>query len=75
MHPAAEPDSTLLRTAFDLTPSETELCLHLLRGGSFPDVCRAAGMSYENGRQKLKSIFLKTGTNSQSDLRAILIRF
>jgi DNA-binding CsgD family transcriptional regulator len=42
---------------------------------SLSDAAIESGISYENARQRLKTIFQKTGTRSQSELRVLLAQF
>lgn len=72
---ALEPSLVLLADMYDLTVKEASLCLHLAAGSTLQDACAQAGISYENGRQRLKVIFEKTGVHTQADLRLILAKF
>ena len=72
---AMGPDEGLLREAYDLTAREAKLCAFLGKGEPLQDACALAGISYENGRQRLKVIFQKTSVHSQTDLRDLLRRF
>lgn len=65
-------DGDLLVEAYGLTPSEVQLCGQLAAGLMLADAAKLNCISYENARQKLKSIFRKTGTGSQSDLKSLL---
>lgn len=69
------PNEDLLKAAFGLTPKEVELCRYLATGATLRQACESAAISYENGRQKLKVIFLKTEVHSQAQLRALLCKF
>lgn len=60
---------------YDLTPREAMLCKAFAAELSLQEACRAVQISYENGRQKLKMIFHKTGVRNQAELRVILSRF
>nr|CAD6610019.1 helix-turn-helix transcriptional regulator [Rhizobium sp. TCK] len=66
------PSSRLLVEAFGLSPSEIRLSQSLASGLMLADAAALNGISYENARQKLKTIFRKTGVASQSELRALL---
>ncbi|WP_173988274.1 helix-turn-helix transcriptional regulator [Agrobacterium salinitolerans] len=65
-------DGDILVQTYGLTPSELGLCRALAAGLMLADAASANRISYENSRQKLKSIFRKTGVGSQSDLKALL---
>lgn len=65
-------DGDLLFEAYKLTPSEIQLCRALAGGLLLAEAVKFNGISYENGRQKLKSIFKKTGVSSQMDLNSLL---
>jgi DNA-binding CsgD family transcriptional regulator len=71
---ARVPGREALRAAFDLTDRESELAQLLARGRSLAQSAAAMGISPEHARQRLKTIFDKTATRSQSDLRALLVR-
>ncbi|KEQ04793.1 hypothetical protein GV67_21700 [Pseudorhizobium pelagicum] len=65
-------DDGLLVSAYGLTPSEVRLCRALAAGAMLPDAAVLVQISYENARQKLKSIFRKVGVSSQADLKSLL---
>lgn len=65
-------DGVLLFEAYKLTPSEIQLCRALAGGLLLAEAVKLNGISYENGRQKLKSIFKKTGVSSQVELNSLL---
>lgn len=69
------PDAKLLASSYHLTPAETALCLSLAAGLTLEKAAARNDVSYENARQKLKSIFRKTGVNNQVDLSVILRNF
>lgn len=65
-------DENLLLSAFGLTPSELRLCRALAAGLLLADAASLVQISYENARQKLKSIFKKLNVSSQADLKLLL---
>ncbi|WP_131829415.1 hypothetical protein [Agrobacterium salinitolerans] len=65
-------DGDILVQTYGLTRSELSLCRALAAGLLLADAAAANRISYENSRQKLKSIFRKTGISSQSDLKSLL---
>lgn len=69
------PSSQLLVEAFGLSPSEIRLSQSLASGLMLADAAALNGITYENARQKLKTIFRKTGVAGQSELRALLQHF
>jgi len=68
------PDAAALPRTFGLSPAETRLCLVLAEGLSLAEAAERCGVTKETSRQRLKSIFQKTGTNRQSALVALLQR-
>jgi DNA-binding CsgD family transcriptional regulator len=62
------PVETNLQAAFRLTPAETRLGTLLASGDRLESICERLGISKETGRNQLKSIFAKTGTNRQAEL-------
>nr|WP_077549176.1 hypothetical protein [Pseudorhizobium flavum]CAD6632137.1 helix-turn-helix transcriptional regulator [Pseudorhizobium flavum] len=65
-------DEDLLVAGFGLTPSELRLCRALAAGVLLADAAPLVQISYENARQKLKSIFKKLSVSSQADLKMVL---
>lgn len=72
-HAALRPNADLLSLLYGLTPREADLCGGLVSGSSLREICIENGISYETGRSRLKTIFAKTGTHSQADLRLLLV--
>ncbi|WP_407178004.1 helix-turn-helix transcriptional regulator [Bradyrhizobium sp. STM 3562] len=62
------PIETSLRAAFRLTPAAARLATLLASGDPLESICEQLGISKETGRNQLKSIFAKTGTNRQAEL-------
>lgn len=58
----------LLLDSFRLTPSEIRVVQGLAGGLSLGDLSKSTGRSLNTFRSQLKSIFRKTGTNTQADL-------
>ena len=67
-------DLEMLSSAFGLTRAEASLARGLLKGQRLRDVAVASKVSITTARTHLSHIFEKTGTRSQSDLIALLIR-
>lgn len=63
----------LLAEAFRLTPSEIRLC-RALTEGSLAEAADRLGITRETARDRLKSVFHKTGTHRQAELVALLLR-
>jgi CRP-like cAMP-binding protein/DNA-binding CsgD family transcriptional regulator len=63
----------LFRKLFGLTPTEARLSSALLQGKNVMQVARELQIKVNTVRSHLKSIFLKTGANRQSELVRILI--
>ncbi|MGI0523974.1 helix-turn-helix transcriptional regulator [Rhizobium giardinii] len=73
--PSVQPDLLPIIEAFGLTPTESSLCKALSSGLALAEAASEIRISYENARQRLKSIFQKTGTSSQVGLRLLLAQF
>lgn len=61
-------------SAFGLTPSEIRLCGVLAQNYTLKEAADMLSVTHETARQRLKTIFQKTGTNRQSELVALLKR-
>ena len=72
--PLHTPSYALLIEAFELTAKEAELCCLLCAERSLSRAASLASISYENARQRMKSIYRKTGAMSQADLMMLLRR-
>ncbi|MET4687697.1 helix-turn-helix transcriptional regulator [Sinorhizobium fredii] len=64
-----------LATKYGLTPAEMVFCKRLSSGASLAEVAQALGISKETARNRVKSIFHKTGTHRQGELVALLAAF
>jgi DNA-binding CsgD family transcriptional regulator len=67
------PPPEVLQKLFHLTPAESRLAHALAKGQKLHDLSVGAGLSYETVRNQLRSIFVKLGVNSQTDMVAALI--
>jgi DNA-binding CsgD family transcriptional regulator len=65
---------TMLRQAFQLTPSEARLALCLAGGKSLEESAQVMAIAQETVRSHLKSVFRKTGTHRQGELIALVSR-
>ncbi|GAA0838113.1 helix-turn-helix transcriptional regulator [Cupriavidus pauculus] len=77
VHEAAAPSvllDTVMRTLYGLTPAESRLVSRLATGEGLPEASRQMRIRHETARTQLKSIFLKTGCTSQSQLTHLLTR-
>jgi CRP-like cAMP-binding protein/DNA-binding CsgD family transcriptional regulator len=63
----------VLRKLYGLTPMEARLSSELLQGRNVTQVAGGLNIKVNTVRSHLKSIFLKTGVNRQSDLIRILL--
>lgn len=63
-----------IRAATGMTPAEARLAKALVSGTSPNEYAEAAGISPNTVRRQLAAAFLKTETNKQSELVALLIR-
>jgi DNA-binding CsgD family transcriptional regulator len=59
---------------FKLTPAEERLCLMLANDMTLAQCAEQLDISIETVRTQIKAIFLKTGTNRQSELIALMVR-
>jgi DNA-binding CsgD family transcriptional regulator len=65
---------TMLRQAFQLTPSEARISLCLAGGKSLEEVAQEMAIAQETARSHLKSVFRKTATHRQGELIALVSR-
>jgi DNA-binding CsgD family transcriptional regulator len=72
---ACSPTNEPLRRIFSLTPTEAGLASRLAKGRSLQEASRELSISEGHARQRLKTIFQKTGTSRQGELIALLLRF
>lgn len=66
--------SDVLQRRYGLTKSEARLAEALPEGGTLLEVAGRLGVSYETARTQLRSVFVKTGVNRQSELVALIVR-
>lgn len=69
------PDLTEFARLFRLTPAEKTLCVMLAGGSTLSEAATALGVTPETTRQRVKSIFQKTGTHRQTELISMLRHF
>jgi DNA-binding CsgD family transcriptional regulator len=62
-----------LRIAFDITPAEARVASLLIQGVDQSRIADALQLSKHTVRNEIKSMFLKTGTNRQSELMRLLL--
>lgn len=62
-----------LKALFGLSVAEALLASELAKGASLEEAASVLGISRNTARTQLQSIFLKTGTNRQSDLIRVLL--
>ncbi len=67
------PDALRLQLIFGLTPAETRLVEHLLKGESLNEIAEHVRVSRETLRSQLRSLFTKTQTRRQAELIARLL--
>lgn len=66
------PPEAVLRSTFDLTPTQARLANLIAAGHSLEDAAEALGLSRETSRSHLKAVFAKTDTHRQAELTAML---
>jgi len=69
------PDQNILAQSFRLSPAEIRLCCALIEGYTLHEAAERLSITRETVRHRIKQIFQKTGTNRQSELIALLLRF
>jgi DNA-binding CsgD family transcriptional regulator len=67
-----EPDATILRRAYGLTPAEVEIALLLMQDKSVKDMSEWLGVTTHTVRFHMKQLFAKTGTARQGSLVRLL---
>lgn len=67
-------DASYLAAVYDLTPAEIRLIQALLQGHNLTEAARHLGLSRNTVHSQLKSTFVKTQTNRQGELIALLLR-
>jgi len=63
----------LLQRCYGLTPAEARLAMVLLEGHSLKEAADSCGVTHNTAKSQLKSIFLKTQVNRQSELIRLLL--
>jgi len=66
------PSSELLRSLFDLTPSEARIAVGLAKGRSLDAIAAAGTITIETARSYLRRVLEKTGCHRQAELVALL---
>jgi DNA-binding CsgD family transcriptional regulator/PAS domain-containing protein len=69
----AEPSIELLQQYYGLTPSEAALACELASGSSLKEAAQHMGISGETARTRIKQVFVKTGSHSQTALARLLL--
>lgn len=57
-----------MKELYNLTGSEADVCEYLANGLALGDIAETRGTTYETTRAQIKSLFAKTGVNSQAEL-------
>ena len=70
--PNSGPGPELLQALFDLTPAESRIANMIAEGKSVEQIAGATGTSHNTIRTHLKSVFLKTGVQRQTELVRLL---
>ena len=69
---AVPAQADLFSRAFQLTPAEARLAVHLASGSSLSDAADVLGVTYSTVRAQLRAIFDKTATHRQTELLRLL---
>ncbi|MCU0899964.1 MAG: helix-turn-helix transcriptional regulator [Cypionkella sp.] len=68
-----EPERTVLRRLFDLTPAEAELARSLATGLSLDEAALALNISRNTARAHLRAVFSKSGITRQTELMRVVL--
>lgn len=68
-----EPERTMLRRLFDLTPAEAELARNLATGLSLDEAALALNISRNTARAHLRTVFSKSGITRQTELMRVVL--
>lgn len=68
------PSATLMRSLFDLTPSEARVASGIARGDTPDDIAAAGGVAISTVRSQLRRVLEKTGASRQADLAGLVGR-
>jgi len=66
------PDSSLLHSLFDLTPSEIDVAHGIAAGLTVGQIAAQRGRSVATVRNQLRGVLAKTGSSRQADLILLL---
>ena len=68
------PSASLMRSLFDLTPSEARVASGIARGDTPEAIAATGGVAISTVRSQLRSVLEKTGASRQADLAGLLAR-
>lgn len=68
------PSATLLKSLFDLTPSEARVASGIARGQTPEAIAASGSVAISTVRSQIRSVLEKTGSSRQSDLAGLLAR-
>jgi DNA-binding CsgD family transcriptional regulator len=68
------PSADLMRTLFDLTPSEARVAQGIAGGKSMEDIASQGGVAITTVRSQLRRVLEKTGCTRQAEVAALLAR-
>lgn len=66
------PPVELVRSLFDLTPTEAKVARSLASGATVDDIASADGVSPNTVRTHVRGVLTKTGCNRQTEVVALL---
>ena len=75
LSPVTRPDAPsvdLIRSLFDLTPTEAHVARGLAAGQTVKDIAADSGTSTNTVRTHMRAVLAKTGSSRQSDVVALL---
>ena len=68
------PSATLMKSLFDLTPSEARVASGIARGDTPEAIAASGSVAISTVRSQIRSVLEKTGASRQSDLAGLLAR-
>lgn len=68
------PSAELMRTLYDLTPSEARVAQGIAGGKTMEDIAGQGGVALTTVRSQLRRVFEKTGCTRQAEVAALLAR-
>ncbi len=74
INPGRAPNADLLKTLFNLSPSEVRIAKGMAKGETLDELAERGGVSKNTVRSQLRSVLEKTGCKRQAEVAALLTR-